>query len=197
MKRQFIWIFGYLVIGSSLLSQKSLAEESFSTWTACRTVLEEQQHDLSLDYNAFDQSAAQGWRPLAVIECYREAAELIVSYLDSNPGLTGNEREILAFHAGQMLAYDNDYDSAISFFEQSFFPQGELPLDFKPYADAWDAYVNATIAFLRQDQAALMAYRADVAAGPTLNGEQPMNLEVVDRLIENFGKPYRQAYGGR
>ncbi|MBD2102674.1 hypothetical protein [Leptolyngbya sp. FACHB-261] len=159
--------------------------------------MDEEQSSLSLGYDAFDQTPNQGWRRLSKMECYCQAAGLIVSYLNTNTNLRGNEREILAFHAGQMFAYDNNYESAISFFEQSFSSPEGVPPEFKPYSDAWDAYVNATIAFLKQNRAALIAYRAEVAKGPSLDNGQVMNLGVVDRLIENFGRPYRQAYGGR
>ncbi len=96
-----------------------------------------------------------------------------------------------------MFAYDNNYDSAIPFFKKSFSKTKELPLKFKPYADAWDAYVNATIAFLEQDKPALTAYRDQVAVGPKLPNGKVMNLDVAERLLKNFGKPYSQAYGGR
>lgn len=196
MKNQFIWIFCYVFVSSIPL--KSVAEVT-SPRTDCKTALEQQQGSLALDYNTFDQTPTQGWRRLAEMECYRQAAELIVSYLNVNPNrnLRSNEREILSFHAGQMFAYDNDYKSAIFFFEQSFSRSEGIPSEFKPYVDAWNDYVNATIAFLKQDRRALLAHRAKVAKGPTLDNGQVMNLNVVDRLIANSGKSYRQAYGGR
>jgi hypothetical protein len=130
------------------------------------------------------------------MHCYREAAELIVRYLNTKTtGLNPGQIQLLSFHAGQMLAYDNNYKASIPFFKKSY--QGkEVPLEFKAYGDAWNAYVNATIAFLEQDKPALEAYRAQVAAGPKRDGK-PLNLNVVDRLIKNFDRPYRQAYGGR
>ena len=57
----------------------------------------------------------------------------------------------------------------------------------------WNDYVSANEAFLRGDLDALKAARERIAAGPKLNGV-PANLDVVDRLIARFGKPYRNAY---
>ncbi|WP_190481357.1 hypothetical protein [Pseudanabaena sp. FACHB-2040] len=194
MRKQVIWAFCCLLV--STFPQKSIAEETPSACSKCEAALEEQQSSLALDYDAFDQTPTQGWRRLADMECYRQAAELIVSYLNTNGNFRGNEHEILSFHAGQMYAYDGDYESAIPFFEQSFSSHEGIPPEFQPYIDAWNIYVNATISFLMQDQAALLACRDELAEGPTLDDGEVMNLNVVDRLIQNFGEPYSQAYSG-
>lgn len=162
----------------------------------CKAALKAQQRSLSFSFDAFDQKPHQGWRRLGEdLHCYREAAQLITRYLNTKTKLTTSDIEILSFHAGQMLAFNNDYESAIPFIEKSF--SKSLPPKYKTYADAWDAYVNATIAFLERDKPALEAYRDQVAAGPKLPNGEVMNLAVVDRLIKNFSKPYRKAYGGR
>jgi hypothetical protein len=53
--------------------------------------------------------------------------------------------------------------------------------------------VTATIAFLEGDREGLLAAREQIASGPEWEGAIP-NLNVVDRLIANFGKPYSEAY---
>ena len=53
--------------------------------------------------------------------------------------------------------------------------------------------MNATEAFLKGDLDALKAARELIALGPKVNGVAA-NLDVVDRLITRFGRPYRDAY---
>lgn len=82
----------------------------------------------------------------------------------------------------------------------------------------WNPYVDATIAFLRKDRAALDRARATLAAyvsppgsglppvkdgyielafadGQVRKVRWPPNIDVVDGLAQCFGQPYRQAYG--
>ena len=198
MKKWIAYACCCLISFCNLLLQRNLIEVASAEPADCKTALKIQQSSLSLSYDALEQSPNQGWRSLSKINCYQEAARLIISYFDTNPQLHHQQEfEILSFHAGQMFSYNNNYYSAIPLFKNSFSRTGGLPLEYKQYADAWDAYVNATIAFLERDKPALEAYRAQVAVGPKLPNGEVMNLAVVDRLIKNFGKPYHQAYGGR
>lgn len=193
-----LWLAGILfclVISTNIGWANALTDVKSSGNENCQVALKETKSSLSLEFQAFDQTPNQGWRVLSAMECYPEAAELIVSYLNTSIRASVNERKILSFHAGQMFAYDNDYKSAIPYFKNSFYPKTNISPEFKIYTDAWDAYVRATIAFLEQDRSGLENYRAKVAKGPKLDNGKIMNLEVVDRLLENFGKPYLEAYG--
>ena len=81
----------------------------------------------------------------------------------------------------------------------------------------WNAYVDATIAFLQRDRAALVRARARLAAVPVppdqampelvkgvlhiqlSNGDimklrWPPNIDVVDGLLACYDQPYAQAY---
>ena len=57
----------------------------------------------------------------------------------------------------------------------------------------WNAYVEATLAFLRGDRETLLARREEIAAGPEMDGFIP-NLNVVDAFVEHFGESYAVAY---
>jgi hypothetical protein len=91
----------------------------------------------------------------------------------------------------------------------------------KPAAEdraGWNPYVDATIAFLRQDRAALGKAHAALAAvappagkdvppvvdgmmevsmsdGQTMKIRWPPNIDVVEGLVKCFGQPYDTAYG--
>lgn len=144
---------------------------------------------LGLDFSTFDQSPGAGWRQLAESGSFLEAATLIDSYIKKHKNFNESQTTILYFHAGQMYAFADDYRTAIDRFKRSAYAQEppQLPL-------RWNAYVQATIAFLSKDLDQLKECRKEIAEGPALQGEKG-NLDVVDRLIEHFGEPYSKAYG--
>lgn len=153
---------------------------------------------LALDLQAFDQQQNAGWRALQARGCLAEAAELLAAYQAAHP----DEAGLLAWHEGQMRAALEQRDAAIALFKAS--RKGEAE-DFQ----GWNAYVDASIAFLQNDRPALVAARERLAAVPKPEGmkltmEQPdgkvlemawpPNLNVVDGLIACFGKTYKEAY---
>jgi len=152
---------------------------------------------MSLGIDAFDQAMDGGWRELAQRPgCEERAADLIRTYRNFAQRRMG----LLFWHEGQLRAGLGQAEAAIRLFEQSRDP-----------ADAvgWNHYVDATIAFLRADRAALVRARDALAALPPppdlatwrgANGERPrwpMNLDVVEALVRCFGRPYEEAYGSR
>jgi len=169
------------------------------------------EHDrarlLALDQDRFDQDFKGGWRPLADRPgCKLAAADLIRDYRQTH----GNEAIILYWHEAQMRAFAGQYKAAIDLMERSRYP-AEINKD-------WNAYVDATIAFLRKDRAALDQARQMLASvpfptdkglpplkdgvlelptpdGKTMRMRWPANIDVVDGLVQCFDKPYEEAYG--
>jgi hypothetical protein len=144
---------------------------------------------LDLNYNVFDQRPGMGWRQVAEKGCFLDAARLIDAYIEKHTELDESQRVNLNFHAGQMCAFADDYQTAIDRLNKSTYAQEppELPL-------RWNAYVRATIAFLNKDMNRLKECREEIAEGPTFQGEKA-NLDVVDSLIKHFDEPYSKAYG--
>lgn len=159
---------------------------------------------LVLPLEEFDQSE-QGWRSLDDGGCEATAAEAIARYRELNAAaLEGRDRTLL-WHEGQLRAAAGQIEAAI--------PLLLARRDEESEAD--QAYVDATVAFLRQDRAALLAARDRLAALPEPDGfaaaverfrqnypdypppTWPTNLNVVDGLIACFGRPYGEAYGCR
>jgi hypothetical protein len=132
---------------------------------------------LDRDYNAFDQRPGTGWRQLAENGKFLDAASLIEEYLRRHQDLNESQRVNLNFHAGQMYAFADDYQKAIDRFKRSTYAEEppDLPL-------RWNAYVEATIAFLKKEEDRLREGREEIVRGPTFQGEKA-NLDVVDRLI--------------
>lgn len=200
----------WLLLGCLLLAIPCRAAQPPAIPPACahdREVL------LALPEPAFDQDLSNGgggWRTLAARqECVSVAADLIRDYRHRR----GVEGGILAWHEGQLRAEAGDVAQAIALFERARKPDGEKdPI-------GWNAYVDASVAFLRNDRAALAAARARLAATPyRTDGDMPPlkdgviafpaqegrpavrmrwppNLDVVDGLIRCFAQPYRVAYG--
>lgn len=158
---------------------------------------------LSLDYESFDQDFRNdggGWRKVANRPgCVLEAADLIRDYRVVN---RAHDR-LLYWHEGQLRALVSQYLQAINLFEQTRYA-GQ---------DDWNAYVDATIAFLENDKDALLdAHERLLAIEPpdddTLNADGyievfdntgkrilfrwPLNIEVVEQLLTCFDLDYRE-----
>jgi hypothetical protein len=154
---------------------------------------------LALDVQAFDQGPS-GWRSLARPGCFLAAADLIAAWRAGNPG----HSLMLRWHEGQMRAAGGAYAEAIPLFDSARWQGlGDAGVD-----TGWNLYVDATIAFLRRDRAALATARAALAALP-LPTDQPTaaafvrtmppparwpdNLDVVDGLVTCFDRSYADA----
>jgi len=144
----------------------------------------------SLSYQQFDQTQGQYWRALMDVGRPAQAADLIERYLALHPELSLDAEAInganLHFHAAQCRAYAVQTSGALKHIALAHHQQPT------PGGLCWNEYLDGTAAFLRQDKAALQAARDKVAAGPDIN---KANTAALDRLLANFGKPYRDAYG--
>lgn len=183
-----------------------LGPERAARLEACGVHAERLDTLLSLDQQAFDQDFSGGWRTVAARQgCDAATADLIEVWRDHSPNM--ESPSILHWHAGQMRAYAGDYEAAVALFDASRFDQPE-----------WTLYVDASIAFLQRDRAALQAARdalatltpsaEEIAArrrfledNPQITMpegfvEQPQNLNVVDRLLNCFEGSYAGAYSG-
>lgn len=154
----------------------------------CFSALEGALENLELDLEAFERLEGDAWHNLAIQGCYAEAGRLIDAYLEREPDLSATERAALEFQAGQMFAVAGDREIAIDRFEDS-----RLAEDPSGNRVRWNAYVDATLAFLRHDRAMLERQHEIIAAGGEGAGETP-HLRAVDVLVDHFGEPYRVAY---
>lgn len=150
---------------------------------------------LALGQDAFDQDMNGGWRALAQRPgCEGVAADLVHAYRSN----LESHLSILYWHEGQLRANIGQIPEAIRLMEQSRKADDRF---------GWNPYVDATVAFLSGDRAALAAARGALAALPRPEGFRdevlangfrmtwPPNLAVVDGLVRCFGRPYREAYG--
>jgi hypothetical protein len=148
----------------------------------------EEEKLLSMSYDIFDQSE-YGWRQYAKEGCYCQTGVLIDKYLDKNKNLLQDWQLIgITWHAGQLYAFDNDYETAKLRFNHSLNPNEP-----KNTPILWNDYVYATIAFINNDMSKLTFHRNIIANGSTLDLNKK-NLAVVDSLIQHFGQPYSVAY---
>ena len=152
---------------------------------------------LALDEQAFDQDMNGGWRTLARDPCLEVAADLIRDYREVNE----IETSISYWHEGQLRATAGMRDEAIPLLEKARHDPDEDKF-------GWNYYVDATIAFLNSDKAALEKARENLAQihkpenlpmndinGNPIEISWPPNLDVVDGLIACFEKNYSEAYG--
>lgn len=158
---------------------------------------------LRLDYEAFenDTSGRGGWRGIADKEgCEEVAADLIKTYRETR---TAKQLRRLMHHEAQLRGTVGDYGEAISLLQQILETEPDLSMRY---------YREAELGFFRRDKSALKAARASLAGVPKPEGFDagvakfkekypelsppiwPVNLDVVDGLLNCFDRPYAQAY---
>ena len=195
----FLYLAIFMLLSLFAQGQNVVAQRQAGSCTYDRSAM------LSLDYDAFDQdlrNGGRGWRKLANRPgCERAAANLIRAYRETN----SSHEPLLYWHEGQLRAIAGQYLQAISLFKRTKVGEQE----------DWNAYVDATVAFLLNDKPALVAARqrllaveppADQAltadgfievfdnAGRRRLFRWPPNIEVVDQLLGCLGQPYRNLY---
>lgn len=94
--------------------------------------------NLALDYQGFDQTPDQGFRPLAK-DCPHHAIKLIKNYIILNQ----SSEDSLRWHLAQLLGETGQFDEAIKFALSTTRTQQSALL--------WNDYVNGYIAFWQKD----------------------------------------------
>lgn len=141
---------------------------------------------LKLDLETFDQAPGQGWRRISAAGCFAEAAQLIDQY-EAKHGPVYH----LSFHAAQLLLMAGDYAAARTRLRRSY--RDDMPADSRL---KWNEYVDAYLAFVDNDAEGLKQARAEISSGADYRGNQA-NLRVVDDMLANLDKPYREIVGNR
>ena len=145
---------------------------------------------LELSFDEFDQNMKGGWRTIAHRRKYRAAANLLLRYRRRHRFSDPGQPSSLTFHAGQMYAFAGMNKRAALCFRKTRNKQESV----NPVV-RWNAYVDASIAFLQRDKRTLHACRAHIARTPKWQGQVP-NLAIIDGFLANFEYPYAIAYGG-
>lgn len=157
---------------------------------------------LALPLNDFDQTDA-GWRSLDKEGCEAVVAETIARYrVQNRDALAGQDTGTLIWHEGQLRAAAGQNEAAIALMLEGRDQESE----------ALQPYVDASVAFLRQDRPALEAAYARLMALPvpdyfTRAAERyaanypdlpplswPLNRDKVEGFLACFDRPYREAY---
>jgi hypothetical protein len=149
----------------------------------CMVTDGERESMLRQDYQTFDTaSGARSWRALLQSGCIREAVDMLEAYRARNGSrLTLEQRLELNFHIGQTLAFGGRDTDSLPYFESARADGA---------SDEWNAYVDATIAFIRKDRAQLEAARRRYLAAAS---REPMRVRIIDGLLMCLDKPYTQA----
>jgi tetratricopeptide (TPR) repeat protein len=150
--------------------------------STCMVPSAEEAAQRSMPYAAFDgQTGPYGWRALAAAGCTDTAVSILAHYAEANRiRLAPAQRREIAFHIGQALAMAGREQEAIAPFERALDP--EAPAE-------WATYVEATLAFLRRDEAALQAARTAYAA----LAPGSVRLRIIDGLLACPTEPYMKA----
>ena len=182
----------------------------------CGVDATERERLLSLDEDAFDQDFDGGWRAVSLRHdgaCKVAAAQLLDDYIERHD--VSPDTSVMHWHVGQMLAGAGRYTEARPWFEAER-RTGQLD----SHDEAWNLYVDGTLAFLDSDRAAFERASAELNSGrfdPTSEEAASMrewaesenitfpeesyirnaNGVVLERMLACWGTPYSEAYGGR
>jgi hypothetical protein len=152
----------------------------------------ELQTELDKSVSRFDQDMNGGWRALDQRGCTLQAAMLLDVYNldDVRSENKGDNRGALFFHAGQLYAMAGALRVAIRRFFSSLDPGEGAERD---QVLSWNAYVLATIGFLKRDKESVRFQREQIAIGPKTDANKT-NLRVVDGLLKCWDQSYKDAY---
>lgn len=138
---------------------------------------------MKMAYQEFDQSES-GWRKLE--DCEAESAQLLGRYIKKQESELRNVR----WHLAQVLALSGDNERAAEEASKALNPdEARQHPNFK-----WNAYVQATVEFLRNDRAAFDAHYEAHRLATAKHPENQANLKALTGLARCFGKPYKEAY---
>lgn len=186
---QAVWVFGPL-------GEKALRGQTLEV--TCAADIDVM---MQLDPDAFDQDMWGGWRSLAARKgCEKAAAELIKTYITRNWNRLSSEKlSMMHWHAGQLEAFAGDYNQAVPLLMAGTSPEKRrVEMGFHEYALGTIAFLNGDLRGLKAARERLAAtpkptwYAAERKAGRLLSW--PLNLDVLDSLIQCFGSPYAVAY---
>jgi hypothetical protein len=141
--------------------------------------------DMNLNHDEFDQTENGGFRALGNKGCYKEAADLVELYIDkhNSKGLT------IRWHVAQLRALSGDNKKAAE--------NGRLSLADSETSSKtplrWNDYVLASIGFFEGKKDILVHHRNIVAKGKDEHFGNELNLKLLDKLINHFGKSYKYA----
>lgn len=172
--------------------------------TACHY---DREQVLGMSEAQFDQDSAGGWRAVSSKPgCNLVAADLLRDYREKHQSKAG----LLYWHEAQLRAFAGQSGEAAALMKKAYKPA-------EADRAGWNLYVDATIAFLRNDLPSLQKARSDLASVPPPVGKDippvidgfmevemgdgkkakiqwPPNIDVVNGLVSCFGKPYGEAY---
>jgi hypothetical protein len=160
----------------------ALSAALFAAAASCSVPQGEVELQAALAYELFDsRNGPYGWRSLNAAGCTDAALRLLTAYATANgAGLSLEQRLELRFHSGQTLAFSGREGEAIPYFVQANSLEATAE---------WQAYVAATIAFLKHDAPALAAAReayATIAPGS-------MRLTIIDGFVACPQESYSKA----
>ena len=160
----------------------ALSAALFAAAASCSVPQREVKLQEALTYEMFDsRNGPYGWRSLNAAGCTDAALRSLAAYATANDARLSLEQRLeLRFHSGQALAFSGREGEAIPYFVQANNPEATAE---------WQAYVAATLAFLKHDAPALAAAREAYA---TIAPES-MRLRIVDGFVACPQESYSKA----
>ncbi len=169
-----------VAVPTLLAAQDMMSPTRADTAAACRVEQARVADMMTAAFETFEGPTALGWRSMLNIACHATSARLIAGYVARNSAtLSAYQLRILAFHAGQALAYGRSEGPAMVWFRRA--AGGD---------DAeWNGYVGVTLAFLERDRREFDRLLATYQRLPLT----PSRRAIVGGLAACFDRPYAEA----
>lgn len=143
---------------------------------------------LALDPYEFDQTDA-GWSSLDKQGLYIEAARIIELYIDKKSDVINNQSSVsiqtIHFHAAQeyAMAGVEHYPTAVMHCKQAYKDE-----------EAWNTYVNGTIAFLSHNSKQLAENTKKLKKLASANAKLEFNAQLLQKFLDSLQNGKR-SYG--
>lgn len=139
---------------------------------------------ISVKQEIFDSDTCC-WRKLSQLKNYKEAAELVVEYLNKSKNITNQHS--LNWHAGQLFAMANEKDKAKKYFKKTY------SIFYKLFGDddakTWYYYAKGTVAFLERDKQKLNR----IILKWNKHFPKDKNYKTLEILLEKWDNTYQES----
>lgn len=149
-------------------------------FSACKTAGPKKKDPrIDVSYAEFDQSDAHGWRSMVAQRRFDDAANLIQDYLKGQPALSRDQKALLRFRRGELLAIQGKNKAAIADLRQAYATAGSA------LSPSWNLYIDGIISYLDRDRAKLET----IAAQLERSGQRDHSA-AVKALLLKFDESY-------
>jgi len=145
-----------------------------------------------LAMSAIEFNSSKGWKKYIDKKEYSKALTMLGCYALYEGGkLNYADRTLLLWNIAEVLAVLGENEKAIGVLRDIKIPENlNSEVEFMDF----NAFIEATIAFLEKDKSNLQNARKKIASGPKLPTGEVANLDIVENYIKDFDHSYKYFF---